>query len=360
MKLTCMREDLNNSLQMVQRAVSSKSIIPVLSGVYMEVSGEEINLHTTDLEVYMKETLPCKTEEEGKVVVNTRLLLDIARNLQGDLVRMEYLENQLQIEDERSKFSLRTMAVEDFPKMPEGKRAVVEELDLELMSTAVNQVAKAASKDDKRPVLQGVNISLTEDSLNMVATDSYRLAVREVKGMSRSGESKEMIIPARALQEIPKWASKGGKIGIFEGEGQVRFETGNTVMMVREIEGKFPNWSQLIPTQHTIKVKVKKNDIIGAIKRTSLVGTAVKMETKGDTILMKSEMADVGSAEEELEAECEGEEIKIVFNSEFLLDGISNVGEEEIWILMNEPEKPALIRGVDMDDYRYVIMPIRQ
>ncbi len=360
MKLTCIREDLNSSLQMVQRAVSAKTVMPVLSGVYMEASGDLLTLHTTDLEVYMKESLPCKAELEGKAVVNTRLLSDISKNLQGELVKMESLENQLLVEDDKSKFVLRTMAVEDFPKMPEGREAVVEEIELEVLSNAINQVVKAASRDDKRPVLQGVNISIEGDVLNMVATDSYRLAAREIRGVSRSVESKEMIIPAKAMNEIARWSGKGGKIGIFEGEGQVRFEVGNTVMLVREIEGKFPNWRQLVPTQHTVKVKVKKEEITGAIKRISLVGSAVKIETRGSSILLSTEMADVGSAEEEIGAECTGEEMKIVFNSEFLMDGVSNVEGGELWILMTEAEKPALIRGIDDEDYRYVIMPIRQ
>ncbi len=358
MIVTCLREDLSNSLQTVQRAISPKSIMPILTGILLEAGEDKLSLHATDLEIYMRNVFSGKVEMAGKAVVNGKLVSDIIRNIDNDLVRMELKDNVLHIEGGKSTFELHTLPVEDFPVMPEEKEALLEEINLKLLHNAISQVVKAASRDDKRPVLQGVYVEFEEDLIHMVSTDSYRLAVTEVSGLEKASGKKEMIIPAKAMQEIHRWGSKDEKIAMFEAGGQIRFDMGDTVMLVREIEGKFPNWKQLLPSDHKISIRVNKDSLLAAVKRVSIIGSTIIMDVKQGEITLTTESREVGNAEERLEAVSEGGEIKIALNAEFLTDGIFALGQEEAVILLNETDKPGLIVGDD-NSYKYLIMPIK-
>jgi DNA polymerase III subunit beta len=358
MIITCLRDDLSNALQTVQRAISPKSIMPILTGVLMEAGEDKLALHATDLEIYMRNVFSAKVETPGRVVVNGRLVSDIVKNIDNELVKLEAKENQLFIEGGKSRFSLRTLPVEDFPVMPEEKQSILEEMNLKMLHGAIGQVVKAASRDDKRPVLQGIFVEFKDDFVHMVSTDSYRLAVTEVGGIEQMAEGKEMIIPVKAMQEIHRWGNKEDKVSIFSSEGQIRFDLGDTVMLVREIEGKFPNWKQLLPSEHKISVRVNRDSLMSAIKRVSLIGSTITMDVKPGEINLNAESREVGSAEERLEAAVEGGEIRIAVNAEFFADGISALAQEEALILLNEAEKPGLIKGDD-DSYKYLIMPIK-
>lgn len=359
MRIACLKEDLNAALGIVQRAISPRGIMPVLTGVLMEVKDENMFLNATDLEVYMRSCLSVKTELEGKAIVNARLLSDIVKNLKGEVLNLGKKENQLEIEDEKSRYVLKTMPVEDFPKMPEGREIILDGLNLKDVGNAISQVIRSASKDEKRPVLQGIYFGVEGSKIRLVSTDSYRLAVREMENSQEVMEKKEMIIPARAMQEIPRWSGKDGVLSLYGGEGHVRFESGNILMTVREIEGKFPNWAQLIPSGDRLRVVTNKDDLAGAIKRVSLVGMSVVMEIGGGKIVLKAENREVGSAEEEVEGDTIGEEMRIVFNAEFLMDGLAGVEGDRVTIGLTEPEKPGLVKGED-ESFKYVIMPIKQ
>lgn len=358
MIITCLRDDLSNALQSVQRAISPKSIMPILTGILLEAGEDKLSLHATDLEIYMRNVFSAKVEAPGKVVVNGRLMSDIVKNIDSELVWMEARDNQLFIKGGKSKFDLHTLPVEDFPIMPDKKELLLEEISLKVLHNAIGQVMKAASRDDKRPVLQGIFVEFQDNTINMVSTDSYRLAVTEVSGLEKAAEKKEMIIPVKAMQEIHRWGSKEDKVTIFDADGQIRFDLGDTVMLVREIEGKFPNWKQLLPTDQKINVRVNKDAFLAAVKRVSLIGSTITMDAQAGEISLSAESREVGRAEEKLEATVEGGEIKMALNAEFLTDGVFALAQEEAVILLNEADKPGLIKGDD-DSYKYLIMPIK-
>ncbi len=358
MIITCLRDDLSNALQSVQRAISPKSIMPILTGILLEAGEDKLSLHATDLEIYMRNVFSAKVEVSGKAVANGRLMSDIVKNIDSELVWMEARDNQLFIKGGKSQFDLHTLPVEDFPVMPEKKELLLEEISLKVLHNAIGQVMKAASRDDKRPVLQGIFVEFQDNMINMVSTDSYRLAVTEVGGLEKAAEKKEMIIPVKAMQEIHRWGSKEDKVTIFDSDGQIRFDLGDTVMLVREIEGKFPNWKQLLPTDQKINVRVNRDALLAAVKRVSLIGSTITMDAQAGEISLSAENREVGRAEEKLEATVEGGEIKMALNSEFLTDGIFALAQEEAVILLNEADKPGLIKGDD-DSYKYLIMPIK-
>lgn len=358
MIISCLREDLSNALQSVQRASSAKSMMPALSGVLIDTSQDSLNLHATDLEIYICRNIPVKVEEEGKVLVSGRLLSDIVRNIDSDMVNLQGSEGEVLIKGGNFQSSLRTLPVEDFPVMPETKSVVLENIPASRMNEAVVQVAKAASKDDKRPILQGVLIEIQGDIINLVSTDSYRLAATRLEIEEKAAADDSFIIPARAMQELSRWSSKEGVLVLSRSEGQVRFDMGSATMLVREIEGKFPNWKQLIPEGQKITVKAEREAVLSAIKRASIIGSTVIMEIGAGGLKMSSESREIGRSDEKLEAKVEGGDIRIAFNAEFLSDGISACRAEEITMTMEDPEKPGVI-FCENDPYKYLIMPIK-
>ncbi len=358
MIISCLREDMSNALQIVQRAISGKSIMPALSGVMLKAEEDKIYLHATDLEIYLRSAISGKTENAGSVLVNGKLFSDIVRNIDSEMISLESTEGQLDIKGGSFNSSLRTLPVEDFPVMPEDKEIIAEKVSMEDLHDAVNKVVRAASKDDKRPVLQGVLIELREGTIYMVSTDSYRLASTEIK--INEAETKEVtaIIPAKAMQELHRWGTRGEGITISRTEGQIRFDMENNTMLAREIEGKFPNWRQLMPESQAIKMVIERGTILSAVKRVSLIGTTVVMDIGDNRVTFSSENREIGRAEEEAEASVEGENIRIAFNSDFLTDGVSACGKEEIVMTLDDPEKPGVI-FCEGEPYRYLIMPIK-
>ncbi len=355
---SCLREDLGNALQSVQRAVSPKSMMPALSGVLLETSEDSLKLHATDLEVYMCMNIPVKVEEQGRSLVSGRLLTDIVRNIDGEMVTLHSSEGNMTVRGGNYESSLRTLPVEDFPVMSETKEAILEGISSSKINEAIGQVAKAASKDDKRPILQGILLEFQEGKINMVSTDSYRLAATTIDIEERPFTADSFIIPARAMLELSRWSGKDKVLSISRAEGQIRFDAGSAVMLVREIEGKFPNWKQLIPEKQNILIRVNREAILSAIKRASIIGTTVIMEVGEDGLRISSESREIGRSDEKVEARAEGGSIKIAFNAEFLTDGISGCRTEEIIMKVDEPEKPGVIFS-EGEPYRYLIMPIK-
>jgi DNA polymerase-3 subunit beta len=358
MIISCLREDLSNALQGVQRAVSSKSMMPALSGVLMETSQDSLRLHATDLEIYICKEIPVKVEEEGKILASGRLLSDIVRNIESDMVSLQGKEGDLEVSVGKYRSSLRTLPVEDFPVMPDKKEPILEKASMTKILDAVVQVAKAASKDDKRPILQGILMEIQGNSMNLVSTDSYRLAVTTISLDEGSLSEGSFIIPARAMQELTRWGSKEGVIEISRSDGQIRFDAGSSLMLVREIEGKFPNWKQLIPENQKTKIKINRENVLSAIKRASIIGTTVIIEVEEGGLRLSSENREVGRSDEAVEAAVEGDTMRIAFNAEFLTDGISGCSTEEVIITVEDPEKPGVIFG-EGDPYKYLIMPIK-
>ena len=358
MIIGCLREDMSNALQGVQRAISGKSVMPALSGVMLSAEDDRLRLHATDLEIYLRSSIPGKIESAGKTLVNGKLLSDIVRNIDSDMISMESSEGQLEIKGGGFKSSLRTLPVEDFPVMPEDRETMVEKVPMDAFRESISQVVRAASRDDKRPVLQGVLLEINDNVICLVSTDSYRLAATELNIEGALKTEEKVIIPARAMQELHRWSGRGEELRISRTEGQIRFDMGESLMLAREIEGKFPNWRQLIPEGQKISIKADRDRLLSTIKRVSLIGTTVVMDVVPGQIVFSAESRDVGRAEERMEAEVSGGEMKIAFNSEFLTDGISACSGENITLLLDDPEKPGVLT-CEGNPYRYLIMPIK-
>lgn len=360
MKIDVLRGDMLDAIQKVQYSASGRGLMPILSGVKIDCEEGEVVLSATDLESYTVYGFTANVEETGSCVVNIKTLLDYLRDSGDEKLSLIYSGNELTIKGDKSVISLFTMPVDDFPQQPVVDIDVLEGLDAKRFFNAVQKVSKAASKDEKRPTLTGVFMEVKEDVIRLVSTDSYRLAVEEIRGDVKIAEEGEYIIPASSLVNLSRAVREGSlNVKRDENRGQLKFEVEGVRHFIRLIEGKFPKYEQFIPGETRIQVEVDKKEILSALKRISLISGTVKINAKPEVIILEAESREVGEGKEEVKSVHQGEEINIAFNAAFLEDGLQALEGEKALICVNEPLKPGLVKEKEGDGFRYVIMPIR-
>lgn len=361
MKSEVLRDDFQKALQTVQHSVSPRSVMPILSGVLLETLDGKVKLFTTDLESSTTTCCGANVEEKGVCVVNHRLLLDLFRDSDDERLVLETNGNELEIRGEKNIFRIFTMPVDDFPEQPIVDIPVVERLDPTAFTRAVQAVSRAASRDEKRPTLTGIYMEISGEEISLVSTDSYRLAVKKFRDGYSVKEEGNFIVPASALLNFSRLVSGENPVNVYRDEnaGQLRFDDGNVSFTVRLIDGKFPRYEQFIPESTGISVEIRKEELLSAIKRASLVNTTIKIQLEPGRVTLNSESRDVGEAKETLEVDYNGDPITIAFNGKFLEEGIISADGETVVLGMNEPLKPGVIKSKEGEDYIYVIMPIR-
>ncbi len=364
MKVSAARGDLLDAIAIVSRGLSSRSTLPILSSIMVIAEGDALILYSTDLEVSVRHSLGCRIDEEGTMVIPGKLLGDIVRSLPEAAVTISAQgPDHARVSCEQVEYDLRTLPADDFPRFPEVDPEKVTVLPVDTMSDVVRQVARAASRDETRPVLTGVLTVIGSGVLKMVATDSYRLAVREV-GLEEPAEEVEVVIPGKAVSEIPRLAGGADELRLGVSENQVVFEFGNTTFVSRRIEGRFPNYGQLIPSDTETKVTLPREELLEAAKRVSLlaqhnVPLRSSVDVEAATLTLSANTQDVGKVEENLMVQAEGEDIEIAFNAAFFIDGVASMGSEEVTFETVSPLKPGVLRSVGDEEYTYIIMPVR-
>ncbi len=374
------RSDLFEALQLVTKAVSTRSTLPILSGLYLEARNEEVILYGTDLEITIIAKFKSNIIEEGKAVIPAKLLLDIVRNLPEGVIEIKQggIGTQVEISCEKNFFTLNTFNVEDFPKMPELKEKEKLTLESQALRNSLEKVVKSASKDETRPVLTGVLLEGMKNGLRMVATDSYRLSLTELES-KENFEGVEVITPSRILEEMSKSLGKfEGEVQIYPGESEIAFKVdglpkaGETTFLSRLIEGQFPKYSQLIPSEFESEIYAPREELLLALKRISVFTSSnpIKMEfasQSGKELLkLSTGSSELGSAYSEVEVSLKGKKGEIAFNPGFLLDGVEKIPGDKVFIGVQSATKPALFKPVEDGDrsegfgkYLYLLMPVR-
>jgi len=364
MKISAARGDLLAALSIMSRALSARSTLPILSSVMFKANKESLVLHSTDLEVSIRHSMDCRVEEEGCAVIVGKLLTDIVRSMPEAAVTIETTPNdEVTISCEQSKATLKTLNPEDFPKFPEVDPDKTVSLPVDVITAVIKQVSRAASRDETRPVLTGILLSIDSGKMKMVATDSYRLAVREVE-LDSIEEDIEVVVPSRAMEEVPKLAASQETVSLGVAENQVIFKAGPTEFVSRRIEGKFPNYNQLIPADNEMKMTVSREEILSSLKRVALfaqhnVPIRAEVRPKDSILSLSANTQDVGGAVEDLMVQAEGEDVEIAFNSAFFLDGVGASNTEEISFEAVSPLKPGVLRSVGDEEFLYILMPVR-
>jgi DNA polymerase-3 subunit beta len=350
------------------RGVSTRSSIQTLSGVRIgEAEGGGVELQATDMEIGIRVKVDAEVESGGTpIVLPGRLLLDVVRSLPNDDLALEYRSQTQDVEivSGTAKFHLRTLPTEDFPKLPERDDAASVSVPAPAFIDTVNRVGRAASRDEARPHLTGVLVSASGNELRMVATDSYRLAVKETKLDSALAGELEVNVPVRALQELTRVAAADGveTIEVTAKENQVIFRAGDVVLSSRLIEGRFPNYKQLLPESYEHELRLSRGELLDVVKRISLMAqknAPLRMKFEDGALEVSAETPDIGEARESLPAPFKGETLEIGFNPEFLQDGLDSAESEELIFKLISPHRPGLIQSGDDGGFIYLVMPVR-
>lgn len=366
MKAKCGREELLEAIQIGQRAISTRSMLPILSGILFKAEGNTLSLSATDLEISIRLKIKGKVAEKGSLVLPGRLIFDILSNLEEPSVELSLVKERGQIEilAGESKFNLNVLSEEDFPKIPAASEAVACKASSKALLRVVKEVAKAASREEAKPILSGVLTILTKSAIKMVATDSYRLAICEEKTEAGLEEALNIIIPARSLRELARIlsATEAKEVLVNLTDNQVIFRIDQIELISRLIEGDFPNYQQLLPESYEKQIRMNKERLVGATRRVSLLAqdnTPIKLSFANNLLAISASTQDVGEAAERLDIEYPGEEVKIAFNPGYFMDGITSIEGDELVLELTDPLKPALIRPVQGKGFLYLIMPVR-
>ena len=360
MKFRADRDAFADALQVAHRGASTRPGIPALTGVLLSVDADGLTLTTTDLEVTSEIRVPVEAREEGRALVPARLLADMVKALPPDAVDLETDGAQARLSCRSFEGNLRCLAAEDFPLLREPEGSTVR-VDGPAFAEAAGQVARAASKDEARPVLTGVLLEANREGLTMAATDSYRLAVRELQATGE-GEAKALV-PERALAEAGRAAAgeEKGQVEIILGEAQAAFRVGALRLTTRLIDEQFPNYQQLIPEPGGNKLTAPRQDLLEAVRRVGLLAresSPVRLELNALGVRLTSSSPDLGGAVEALEATYEGEELTAAFNPAYLGDGLAAVTSDRVTLELRDGLKPGLIRG-EGEEFTYLVMPVR-
>jgi DNA polymerase-3 subunit beta len=362
MKFRCDRDVLVDALSTAGRAVSTRGgSLPVLSGVRCELRGDTLTLTGSDLDLTISAAITVGGDRDGVVVLPSRLATDIVKSLESGAVSVEADDGEARISAGRSQFAVRLIPADEFPKLTEPSADAVT-LSANAFEQALRQVVPAASSDDSRPILTGVLMAAEADGLRLVATDSYRLAVRDLPGASVLSEGQTVLVPSRALAELTKALGGVDEITLRLGERDATFELDGVRLTTRLIEGEFPNYRSLIPSSHPNRLTIGRETLIEAVKRMRIMAreaTPVRMVQKPDSLELIAVSQDIGTAHEEIDAKYEGAELTVAFNPEYLIDGAEVTPGDEIILESVDALKPCLIRSTEGPEFLYLLMPVR-
>jgi DNA polymerase-3 subunit beta len=345
---------------------STRSAIQALSGVQLRATSDGCELQATDMDVGLRVPLIAEVARDGVVVLPARLLLDVVRLLPAEQVSLELraAEQDVELVSGNATFHIRTLRAEDFPPFPEPEPDSAVLIPVEAFVSTASKVANSASRDETRPVLTGILVSASDRELRMVATDSYRLSVKETALETALPSGFEVNVPARALQELARVASHvdDEQLRISVRQNQVLFELGGVVLSSRLIDGQFPNYRQLLPETFEHELRLASVELTEVVRRISLLAqknAPLRLSFKPGELTISAQTPDIGEALESLPVSFQGEPLEIGFNPEFLRAGLEAIEDGDVLLKLISPLRPGLIESGDESRFRYLIMPIR-
>jgi DNA polymerase III subunit beta len=365
MKLSLPRESLQSRLQIASRAVSTRTAMPSLGGIMLEAADGNLTLCATDVELSLILSTDATVESEGTVLLPGRLLADVVRSLAGTDVALALRPEQrdVEIESSGSTFHLRTLPADEFPRLPEFEGETVK-IPGQALAETVDRVARAASRDEVRPILTGVLVTASEQTLTMVATDSYRLSVKHTELEESISTELEANVPARAMRELSRLVAQEGaeEVEIAVQRNQILFRVAGVVLASRLIEGQFPSYRQLLPETFEHEVRLPRDELLDVTRRVSQLAqrtAPLRLAFAEGELTVAAETPDVGDAREAMPAPFSGEDLEIAFNPQFLIEGIESIDTDEVAVQLTSPLRPGLLRPLGREDFSYLVMPIR-
>jgi DNA polymerase-3 subunit beta len=368
-KITCSSAELLAQLQTVSRVASTRSAVQALSGVQLAAQESGVELRATDMEVGLRVPLAAQVSRPGGAVLPARLTLDVVRALPAAEVSLELrpADQDVEIKSGSATFHIRTLRSEDFPPLPEPGGDAIVEVPAAAFVETVGKVARSASRDETRPILTGILVSASGRDLRMVATDSYRLSVKETPLDAELNGAFEANVPARALQELVRLVqshppTEADTLTVGVRANQIVFQAGGAVLSSRLIDGQFPNYRQLLPDSYEHELRLAGDELTDVVRRISLLAqknAPLRLAFREGEVTVSAQTPDVGEASETVPVAFAGEAFEIGFNPEFLRDGLESVESGDLVLKLISPLRPGLIEAADGSGFLYLIMPIR-
>lgn len=374
MRFSILQQDLLPALQAVSRSVGVRASLPVLGNILIQTENGKLKLSATNLEIGVIKLINAQITEEGEITIPAKTFLDIVSSLAGSNLEVETAGEQLKISSKNGSgksfnATLNGISATEFPSIPLSSEHSIT-ISSQLLQKTLPQITFAAATDEGRPVLTGILTEIKGGELELVATDGFRLAHKKAALEGNLTTPFRVLIPKRTFEEIVRLISEDlkdeeGKVEIStsENQNQVVFKIGQTQLSSRLIEGQFPTWDRIIPSEFQNRSTLDRQELLKALKLASVfakdAANVVKLETKSNQIKLSSEAKELGEQQTEVEAQTEGVEIVIAFNSKFLIDALSAVGSAQVLIEFSGNLSAALIKPVGEEGLEYVVMPIR-
>ena len=365
MKVICSKEKLMEGINIVQKAVSTKTTLPILEGILLE-AGEVFKLTGNDLEIGIECLVEADIKRQGNVVLNSRMFGDIVRRLPDSEVLLEVKENSVvNIECEKSLFEIKGLSAAGFPALPVIEKEDGLKISQKLIKEMIKQTIFAVSLDENRPILTGALVEYKSGSLTLVSIDGFRLALRKSDTDGTSAD-KNVVIPGKTLNEISKiMLPVDDEVAIYTASNQILFDMGNCKVVSRLLEGEYLNYKGIIPQDYETKIKINTKDLLASFERASLIITTeerrfpVKLNISDELMIITSN-TDVGAVREEIRLEMEGNKIDIAFNPRYFIDALRVIDDESVYVNFTSSIGPCTIKPIQGDEFAYLILPIRK
>lgn len=376
MRFTIQRDKLINGVSNVMKAISARTVIPILTGMKIEVKNHGVTLTGSDSDISIEYYIPTEEEgivhveniEEGTIILQAKYFPDIVKKLPESTVDI-VVDDQLnvRITSGKAEFNLNGQSAEEYPQLPKVQTENSFELPIDLLKSMIKQTVFAVSTMETRPILTGVNMKLVDNLLSFTATDSHRLARREIPVSDAPIEVSQIVVPGKSLNELNKiLADSEETVEISVTNNQILFRTKHLNFLSRLLDGNYPETSRLIPEQSKTKIQVKTKELLGTIDRASLLAkeernNVVKFNAPGNSMIeISSNSPEVGNVVEEITADkVEGEEVKISFSSKYMIDALKAIEYDEVQIEFTGAMRPFIIRPVGDDSILQLILPVR-
>ena len=366
MKFRCQQQKLSKALNIVSRAVTSRTTIPVLKGILLEVNNGKLTMSASDLDIAIKNTIDVEVVEEGSVVITAKLFGDIIRKLPSSEIEIKSDENNnIVINCLTSEFKVVRMSTDEFPIF-NTKIDVTNSItfDKKSLKTMIEKTAFAASLDEARGIITGVLIELNEDEMTMVAIDGYRMAI--TKKDYTTVNPKKIVISVKTLNEISKILNdidEEENVNLYLNEKKAIFEMGNCKAEFKIMEGEFIKYKDILPKDNKIEVIINRSMFLNSIERASLLSKAgknnlIRMNISENVVTITSN-SEEGNVKEDIIVTKKGENLIIGFNAQYVIDVLKNIDDDEVKMLLNTPITPCLIEPLEGNEYKYLVLPVR-
>jgi DNA polymerase-3 subunit beta len=365
-----MQENLARGLSLVSRAVSSRATLPVLSNVLLRTQDGGLRLTATNLEIGITAWVPGKIDVDGALTVPARLITDVVSGLPaGERVDLEMeRENTLLIRAGSYRTHLRGIEAEEFPVIPNAGERPTTQVGQRALRRALAEVAFAAASDEARPILTGVLTRFAGQSLTLAAADNYRIAVKTLDLVS-SVEETSVVVPARSYVELARMLSDSEDtmdIILAPSKNQVIFRVDGSELVSRLIDGQFPNYQSVLPTSHSTRALLEREELLKAVRLSALIAQSaanvVRLGFGGEdtpSTVSVAAAADIGDTEGQVDVELEGDPVTIAFNARYLLEALQNMEADRLAVELSGPLSPGVLKPTDDPAYVHVIMPVR-